>query len=152
MHILDPKELATLHQCLRSLVRVESKQAKKETGECQLNEAFHFFCGCIQERVPNLACTVTCPSSQKPCIIKLICSSAQKPCIIKLICSSASEDIETPFVTLKKKVMCSHISLMGRPANSSGPTEPAMEQNLDKKFPGHLPLHLWIDSLDINRV
>ncbi len=139
MHILDPKELATLHQCLRSLERVESKQAKKETGECQLNEAFHFFCGCIQERVPNLACTVTCPSSQKPCIIKLICSSA-------------SEDIETPFVTLKKKVMCSHISLMGRTANSSGPTEPAMEQNLDKNFPEHLPLHLWIDSLDINRV
>jgi hypothetical protein len=90
LHILDPKELATLHQCLRSLVRVESKQAKKGTRECQLNEAFHFFCGCIQERVPNLACTVTCPSSQKPCIIKLICSSA-------------SEDIETPFVTLKKK-------------------------------------------------
>ncbi len=124
MHILDPKELATLHQCLRSLVRVESKQAKKETGECQLNEAFQFFYGCIQERVPNLACTVTCPSSQKPCIIKLICSSV-------------SEDIETPFVTLKKKVMCSHISLMGRPANSSGPTEPAMEQNLDNFFPGH---------------
>jgi hypothetical protein len=139
LHILDPKELATLHQCLRSLVRVESKQAKKETGECQLNEAFHFFCGSIQERVPNLACTVTCPSSQKPCIIKLICSSA-------------SRDIETPFVTLKKKVMCSHISLMDRPANGSGPTEPAMEQNLDKKFPGHLPLHLWIDSLAMNRV
>ncbi len=71
-------------------MRVESKQAKIETGECQLNEAFHFFWGCIQERVPNLACTVTCPSSQKPCIIKLIRSSA-------------SEDIETPFATLKKK-------------------------------------------------
>lgn len=71
-------------------MRVESKQAKKETGECQLNEAFHFFCRCIQERVPNLVCTVTCPSSQKPCIIKLIRSSA-------------SEDIETPFATLKKK-------------------------------------------------